>query len=102
MWTGINKILLFTILFAALSPAADLAADATYQKKCAGCHGSNGEGKSILLVRTTPLNAAATKSDAELTGIITNGIPKTKMKGFGEKLSAEEIQTLVSEIKALK
>jgi mono/diheme cytochrome c family protein len=55
-----------------------------------------------MMIKTGPLNAAAGKSDADLTDIISKGIPKTKMKGFGEKLSAEQIQDLVAGIKALK
>lgn len=102
MRLGTKKILLLAMLFGALGSCAELVANPTYQKKCAGCHGPNAEGKAVLMIKTTPLNQAAAKSDAELTYIIGNGIPKTKMKGFGGKLSAEQIPNLVSEIKVLK
>jgi cytochrome c6 len=97
------KKLLFAVLLLALvvpsmSFAADLASDANYKAKCAGCHGPNGEGKPAL--KTAPMKDVASKSDAELTEAITKG--KGKMPSYDGKLTAEQIKTLVSEIKATK
>ncbi len=97
------KKLLLAVLFLALvvpsmSFAADLASDANYKAKCAGCHGANAEGKPAL--KTAPLKAAASKSDAELTETIEKG--KKPMPAYAGKLTPEQIKTLVTEIKALK
>jgi cytochrome c6 len=78
--------------------AADLTADANFKGKCAACHGANGEGKPAM--KTAPLKDSAAKSADELTTTITNG--KNKMPAYKDKLSADDIKTLVSEIKALK
>ncbi|MFB3815834.1 MAG: cytochrome c [Terriglobales bacterium] len=100
------KKLLFAVLLLALvvpstSFAADLAADANYKAKCAGCHGPAGEGGKIA---KKPLKEAAAKSDAELTKIIEEGTPNTtpKMPGYKDKLTADQIKSMVAEIKALK
>ncbi len=96
------KKLWFAVLFVALvAPAmyaADLASDANYKAKCAACHGANGEGKPAL--KTAPMKEYAAKTDAELTDAITKG--KGKMPAYDGKLTADQIKTLVSEIKALK
>lgn len=99
------KKVLFSILALAVAVpaafAADLASDANYKAKCAVCHGANAEGKPAMKV--APLKAAAAKSSAELTATIENGTTTTpKMPGFKGKLSAGDITTLVTEIKALK
>ena len=97
------KKMLFAVLVLALvvpsmSFAADLASDANFKAKCAGCHGANAEGKAAL--KTAPLKDSAAKSDADLTTIITKG--KGKMPAYDGKLTADQIKTIVTEIKALK
>ncbi len=79
--------------------AADLASDANYKAKCAMCHGAAAEGKAGM--KTAPLKDSASKSEADLTAIITKG-KAPKMPAFGEKLSADQIKALATEIKALK
>lgn len=83
-----------------VATAADLSSNDTYKTKCAMCHGANGEGKAAM--KTTPLKEAAAKSDADLTGIIENGIPNTTMKGYKGKLTDAQIKDLVAAIKAAK
>jgi mono/diheme cytochrome c family protein len=88
-------------LASSVAMAADLTADPVYKTKCAICHGADGAGKAAL--KTPPLKDAAAKSEAELTDTITKGKPgPPKMPEFGDKLSADQIKTLVSEIKAMK
>ena len=100
------KKLLCAVLFLALvvpsiSFAADLASDANYKAKCAGCHGANGEGKPAM--KTKPMKDYASKSDAELTNAIENGTTTTpKMPAYKGKLTDEQIKALVAEIKAAK
>lgn len=81
-----------------LSAASDLFADPNYKSKCAMCHGANGEGKAAM--KTTPLKAAAAKTDAELTEIMNKG--KGKMPGYAGKLTPDQIKAMVAAMKALK
>jgi cytochrome c553 len=82
--------------------AANLADDPNFKAKCAVCHGAQGEGKPAL--KTAPLKNAASKSAADLTKVIENGTTNTtpKMQGYKSQLSPAAIQTLVTEITALK
>jgi len=79
---------------------ADVAAgEATFKAKCAGCHGADGKGKEAM--KTTDLAAADVqkKSDADLSGVITNG--KGKMPPY-KTLSADQVKDLVSYVRSLK
>ena len=89
-------------LASSLAMAGDLAANADYKAKCASCHGANAEGKPAMKI--TPLKEAAGKSDAELTTAISKGVDAkpVKMPPFAEKLSADQIKTLVADVKSLK
>ena len=79
---------------------ADVAAgEATFKAKCAGCHGADGKGKEAM--KTTDLADADVqkKSDADLSGVITNG--KGKMPPY-KTLSADQVKDLVSYVRSLK
>ena len=76
---------------------ATLTANPVYEKNCAKCHGKTAEGRfmggpSLIADKTT-----ATSAD-DLRNIITNG--KGRMPKYTGKLTAEEIDTLVQQIKA--
>jgi mono/diheme cytochrome c family protein len=82
----------------AQTPPADatLNANPVYEKNCAKCHGKTAEGRfmggpSLISEKTT-----ATSAD-DLRNIITNG--KGHMPKYTGKLTAEEIDTLVHQIK---
>ncbi len=79
--------------------ASDLSTNETFKTKCAMCHGPNGEGKAAM--KTAPLKDAASKTDAQLTEIITKG-KAPKMPAYEGKLSADQIKGLVAAIKGLK
>jgi cbb3-type cytochrome c oxidase subunit III len=69
-----------------------------YGANCAGCHGAAGEGTAIA----PALNDAtlrSQKSDAELSRIITNGVPGTLMAGWNQALTEPDIANLVSLIR---
>ncbi len=83
-----------------IATAADLASNATFKSKCAVCHGANAEGK--MMMKTKPLKEAASKSNADLIGIIQNGIAGTTMKGYKGTLTDAQIKDLVVAIKGLK
>ena len=70
-----------------------------YQKDCAKCHGKTGEGRHFGGPSLVSEKAAGASSD-ELRSIIANG--KHRMPKFEGKLTAEEIDTLVREIKQSK
>jgi mono/diheme cytochrome c family protein len=76
---------------------ATLIANPVYEKNCAKCHGKTAEGRhfggpSLVAEKTT-----ATAAD-ELRNIITNG--KGHMPKYTGKLTSEQIDTLVQQIKA--
>lgn len=79
-------------------------------KNCQACHAKDGTGNPKML-KTLKVDAAALnlvddpskkKTDAELTTIITDGIPKTKMMSFKKKLSPEQIASLVAHLRTLQ
>ena len=75
-----------------------LIASPIFQKECAKCHGKTAEGRhfggpSLVSDKTT-----ATPED-DLRKIITNG--KGHMPKYASKLTPEEIDTLVKQIKAM-
>jgi len=88
-----------TCLFSVSAKADAAAGEATFKAKCAGCHGADGKGKEAM--KTTDLAGADVQkmSDADLTGVITNG--KGKMPPY-KSLSADQVKDLVSYIRSLK
>jgi cytochrome c6 len=83
------------------SPAkADVAAaEATYKTKCAGCHGADGKGKEAMKTRDLSSADVQKQSDAELSGIITNG--KGKMPPY-KSMTPDQVKDMVSYIRSLK
>jgi len=91
------------------APAAAGGAAATWTKSCKSCHGDDAKGNPKML-KALKVDAAAIdltdaptqgKSDADLTGIVTNGSANKKMTAFGKKLKPEEITGLVAYIRSL-
>lgn len=84
----------------AQTPEADkgLTANPVFTKNCAGCHGKTAEGRHFGGPSLVSEKAAAASED-DLRNIITNG--KGHMRKYGSKLTAEEINTLVQQIRAL-
>ena len=76
-----------------------LTENPVFQKNCAKCHGKTAEGRhfagpSLVSEKTTSASAD------ELRTIISNG--KHHMPKYAGKLTPEEIESLVQEIKASK
>ena len=85
--------------FAQTPPAnQSLTENPLFKKDCAGCHGKNAQGRFMAGPSLASDKVAAASAD-ELRTIITNG--KGRMPKYATKLSAEEIDTLVQEVKAL-
>ncbi len=80
-------------------PAGRLIENPVYQKDCAKCHGETGEGRHFRGPSLVSEKVAATSRE-DLRSIITNG--KHHMPKFEGKLTAEEIDTLVRQIKQSK
>ncbi len=80
-------------------PEAGLTANPVFQKNCEKCHGKTAEGRhfggpSLVTEKTTSASAD------DLRKIITDG--KGHMPKYGGKLTPEEIDTLVQQIKAME
>jgi cytochrome c6 len=94
-------VLAFTMVFSTWS-LADGGAD--FKAKCAMCHGADGKGDTgmgkTLKLRDLGSADVQGQSDADLTGIITNG--KGKMPKYDGKLSKDQIGDLVKYIRTFK
>lgn len=92
---------LAVVLVAPSAPAQSPAA--TYETKCAGCHGVDGKGNTgagKALGAHDFSSAEVTKmSDTDLITIVAAG--KNKMPAFGKSLKGAEIKALVVYIREL-
>ena len=79
------------------APSGLLTSDPVYQKQCAKCHGKSAEGRHFGGPSLVTDHAMKMSSD-DVRSIVTNG--KGRMPKYGSKLSAEEINRLVLEMKA--
>ena len=76
-----------------------------YAKQCASCHGNDGRAKTIKgkLKHARNLTEAEWQervSDERIFNSIMNG--KEKMPAYGKKLSQEQIEALVTYVRAFK
>jgi cytochrome c6 len=97
------SLVLILLLVAAASPAL-LAEDgkSLYNSKCAMCHGKDGVAKK-LAEGSANLNDPEWQektSVEEIAKLTAEG--KGKMKGYADKLSAEQIQMIAEYVKTLK
>ena len=81
-----------------LPPEAALTANPVFQENCAKCHGKTAKGRHFGGPSLTSEKSTA-PSATDLRNIITNG--KGRMPKYASKLTADEIDTLVQQIKAL-
>jgi cytochrome c6 len=92
----------FALAFSTCS-LADSGGD-IFKAKCAMCHGADGKGATAMgkTLNLRDLGSAdvQSQSDADLTGIITNG--KGKMPKYDGKLSKDQINDVVKFIRTLK
>ena len=75
-----------------------LTANPVFVNNCAKCHGKNAEGRHFRGPSLISEKVAAASED-ELRNITTNG--KGHMPKYKGKLTSDEIDTLVQQIKAL-
>lgn len=79
-------------------PNGSLIDNPVYAKHCAKCHGKTATGRHFGGPSLTSQNVTAA-SNEDLRNIISNG--KGHMPKFAGKLTPEEIDQLVAQIKAL-
>lgn len=98
-----KRLTLSLTLAALLVPLAASAADGKeiYTKRCAGCHGADGAGKTTMGEKMGVASLVATKlSAAELQAIISDG--RKKMPAYKEKMAADELKAVAEYVKGLK
>lgn len=100
-----KSIAVLTLMLLAVAPAA-FAADgaALYKSKCAMCHGPDGAGQTTmgknLKLRDLRSADVQKQTDAELVKWIADG--KGKMPAYKAKMTADEINAVVTFIRTLK
>jgi mono/diheme cytochrome c family protein len=84
------------------APAAKIDAKALFEGKCKSCHGSDGKGDTTIGKKVKIPSLAGTKlSKSDAVKKITDGVPDTKMKGYKDKMSKEEIDAVAAYVKKL-
>lgn len=78
---------------------------ALYEQKCAMCHGGNGVAKDMWAKKGMKnLNDEAwqkANSDEAVAKAISDGVPAKNMPAYKDKLTAEEIASVVKHIRSL-
>ena len=107
-----KKAMLITIAACAAMLVSATAADVkeTWDKECAKCHGPDGKGdtkmgKKIDIKDFTDTKYQDSLKDDAMAKAIKEGVKdgdKTRMKGFGETLSTDEIKALVEYVRKFK
>jgi len=101
----IKSILTVTTLIAAAGIACAADTSELWAKNCASCHAKDGSGNTVMGKKSgvedyQDAKVQAKFTDAEAIDIIKNG--KEKMKSFKDKLTDDEIKSLVATIRSFK
>jgi cytochrome c6 len=104
-WTRFSALILLSIgafCLVALPARSQTGGEALYKTKCAVCHGADGKGETTVgkanKIRDLASADVQKQSDADLTGIITNG--KNKMPAYGKSLKPEQVKDLVAFVRS--
>jgi mono/diheme cytochrome c family protein len=95
-------LLVVTTVIAITAVAEDAAGTEVYKTKCVTCHGPDGGGSAVgKSLKVADLRSAEvqSKSDAELTEVISNG--KGNMPGFKGNITDEEIHAVLAHVRTL-
>jgi mono/diheme cytochrome c family protein len=99
--------LVLTLSLSAAAYAEDSAAD-LWKAKCKGCHGDDGKaqtkmGEKEKIPDLTNAEFQKKHTDAQFKDVITNGSKENaKMKAFKDKLTPEQIDSLVKYIRGMQ
>ena len=97
---GLGAFLLISS-FALQARPADEGGD-LFKQKCSMCHGVDGKGYSALKTPDfTDPKVQASLTDKEIVETIKNGKKGTPMPAFGDKLSEDQIQSLLKYLRSL-
>ncbi|ADO74740.1 c-type cytochrome [Stigmatella aurantiaca] len=101
-----TRFALVLALSLAASAQADEVAD-VWKAKCKSCHGDDGKAKTKVGEREKidDLSLPAWQknhTDARIRQVISDGVADTKMKGYKDKLSSEEIDALVKYVRGFE
>lgn len=77
-----------------------------WDRHCAKCHAEDGSadtklGQKLEIMDYTDPESLAEFSDEDLFNMTKDGVEDTKMRGYGEKLTDEEIHALVAYMRAM-
>ena len=107
-----TKITVGALLFGGMAGLSARADDVNtiWNTNCTACHGKDGKGKTMMgrkldIKDLTDAKIQASFTDADATKAIKEGISENgtqKMKGFGDKLSDDDIKGLVAKVRSLK
>jgi mono/diheme cytochrome c family protein len=82
--------------------AAKIDGKPIFDAKCKSCHGADGKGETTIGKKVNIPSLAGTKlSKSKIISTTESGVPDTKMKGFKDKLSADEIEAVATYVKKL-
>jgi cytochrome c553 len=110
--TGMKKLIVIGVALLIVGAVSVRAADVkeNWEKNCTKCHGPDGKGKTkmgekIGIKDYTDAKVQEALKDDAITKAIKDGVKdgdKTKMKGFGDVLSDDEIKALVKYVRDFK
>jgi mono/diheme cytochrome c family protein len=102
-----RRLILAAALGLVISGSAWADAADLFKAKCSSCHGEDGKavtkiGKKEKIDDFTSEKFQSGITDEKILGVITNGVPDTKMKAFSGKLTADEIASLAKYVRTFK
>jgi mono/diheme cytochrome c family protein len=107
-----KKLIIVSVALLIAGAVSVRAADAkeNWEKNCAKCHGPDGKGKTkmgekLSIKDYTEAKVQDAMKDEEMGKAIKDGVKdgeKTKMKGFGDTLSDDEVKALVKFVRDFK
>jgi mono/diheme cytochrome c family protein len=82
--------------------AAKIDGKPIFDSKCKSCHGADGKGDTTIGKKVNiPSLAGTALSKAKIISTTEAGVADTKMKGFKDRLSADEIDAVATYVKKL-